>query len=237
MTMENGTIVEWYIDDGAHVTAGQAVYKLETEKLETDVEAEADGLLHQVAAAGSTLLPGAVVGWLLADGEAPPDSGAPPAAAPAVPVGGATSSDGNGKGAVGPAAAVSTPGGRVAATPNARRLAADHGIDLATIAGTGPGGRITGDDVTTAITAGPTAPSGRVAATPNARRLAADHGIDLATIAGTGPGGRITGDDVTTAITAGPTSTGDDAEAEAAVDAAPPPSPVIRRLAEQRGVI
>ena len=209
MTMTEGTVAEWLVPDGAPVRAGDIVYRLETEKIEFQVEAEADGILRHAVPAGTTLPPGSVVGYILAPGEAPP-AGAP---APA------------------PAAAAGAPGvpappppppapGHVAASPAARRLAAELGVPLETVLGTGPGGRITEEDVHRAHAAAarpaapPASPSPAPAepspATPVARALARELGIDLAAVRGTGPGGRITKEDVEAAAAARP--------------AAPPPS-------------
>ncbi|WP_278286783.1 lipoyl domain-containing protein [Tepidiforma thermophila] len=76
MTMTEGTVAEWLVPDGAPVRAGDIVYRLETEKIEFQVEAEADGILRHAVPAGTTLPPGSVVGYILAPGEAPP-AGAP----------------------------------------------------------------------------------------------------------------------------------------------------------------
>ena len=66
MTMEDGTLVEWLVPDGTAVTVGQPLFHMVTEKLDCDVEAEADGILRHVVAVDTTLDPGGVVGlsWL-----------------------------------------------------------------------------------------------------------------------------------------------------------------------------
>ncbi|GIW18062.1 MAG: dihydrolipoamide acetyltransferase component of pyruvate dehydrogenase complex [Tepidiforma sp.] len=193
MTMTEGTVAEWLVPDGAPVRAGDIVYRLETEKIEFQVEAEADGILRHAVPAGATLPPGAVVGWILAPGEAPP------AGAPAAPLPAAEAA---------PAAPASVPPpppaeGRLAASPAARRLAADLGVPLDAVLGTGPGGRVTEEDVRrahAALAAAPAPPAAPPAeppaATPVARALARELGIDLAAVRGTGPGGRITKEDV-----------------------------------------
>lgn len=216
MTMEEGTVAEWLVPDGAEVQAGQPVYRLETEKIEMEVEAEAAGTVRHVVASGTTLPPGAVVGYLLAAGERMPEG--VPAAAP-VEAGTAP-----GMAAPPPAPTHRLDGDRVPASPIARRMAAEAGLDLATIAGTGPGGRITEADVVAAREqkgAAPppppaTAAREEVAASPIARRLAAELGVDLSTIAGTGPGGRITKEDVESAAAAKPASARQPATAPAA---------------------
>lgn len=191
MTMVEGTVAAWRLPDGAQVTPGQIVYSLETEKITFEVEAEASGILRRLVPEGTALPPGSVVAYILAPGEAlSVGTGPVPAAAP-------------------PAASASTyplehqgEGGRIAASPIARRVAREAGLDLAQISGSGPGGRITEQDVLaaqakpTSVTVAATAPSTGITASPLARRLAEQRGIDLSTVRGSGPGGRITREDV-----------------------------------------
>jgi pyruvate dehydrogenase E2 component (dihydrolipoamide acetyltransferase) len=205
MTMKDGTVTRWLVPDGADVAQGQPVYLLTTEKVETEVEADASGTLHHAVPEGTTLDAGATVGWLLGPGESPPE-GATAAAAPASvapPPGGAPA---------GPAGAAARNGARLKVSPNARRVARELGVDVTGLAGTGPGGRIVSEDVEAAAAAppaaapaaarsaeapAPPAPTGVVS--PLARRLADQLDVDLAVVAGTGPGGRITTDDVRSA--------------------------------------
>lgn len=142
LTMEEGTITEWFADDGTTITVGQPVLRIETDKTETDVEAAATGRLHRVGQVGETFACGDRIGWFLADGEDAPagapsgaavTTAAPPAAA-ATPVVNA------------PAAAVVNTG-RIVASPLTKRLAIERSIDLRTIRGTGPGGRIVAADL------------------------------------------------------------------------------------------
>ena len=83
LTMEEGTITEWFADDGDTVEAGAALLRIETDKTETDVEAAASGRLHRVGQVGDTFACGELIGWFLADGEQAPAAGpsAPVAAA------------------------------------------------------------------------------------------------------------------------------------------------------------
>ena len=212
LTMTEGTITEWVAEAGATVTKGSVVMTIETDKVEEEVSAEGDGIVFHTAAAGETLEPGEIVGWLLADGETPPDGSAAPAPveeaapAPVEEVAPAPVEE------VAPApveetseAAATEPQtetteqeateGRVLSSPNARRVAAEQGIDLASVKGTGPGGRITTEDLPNAPDT-PAPQTGRILSSPNARRVAAEQGIDLASVKGTGPGGRITSEDV-----------------------------------------
>ena len=69
LTMTEGTITEWVVDAGQKVEKGSVVMLIETDKVEAEVEADADGIVQYVASVGDTLEPGEVVGWLLADEE------------------------------------------------------------------------------------------------------------------------------------------------------------------------
>ncbi|MBE0610515.1 MAG: E3 binding domain-containing protein, partial [Dehalococcoidia bacterium] len=122
MTMTEGSVAEWYVPDGGSVEKGKPLYRMETEKIELEVEADASGVARHVVPAGTTLEPGGLIAYILAPGEAPPAGLAPGSATPAA-------------------------GERVLASPIARRLARESGISLGTVAGTGPSGRITEADV------------------------------------------------------------------------------------------
>ena len=136
MTMEEGTVTEWIAADGATVAVGEVVYNLETDKLETEVEAEAAGVLHHIAEPGATHECGTVVGWILSDGEEPPAIARQQTAA--VRQGPHVAEE------AGPAGAQP---GRVIASPKARRLARELNVDLVAVTGTGPGARIVSEDV------------------------------------------------------------------------------------------
>jgi len=200
MNMTEGVVEEWYIPDGGTVAVGDMIYRLETEKVNLDVDAEAAGIVKHMVDEGVTMKPGEVVGYIFAAGEAIPDdlrkSGAGAAEQAA-----ATASQ--------PAAPAPTPiasaargdGDRILSSPAARRLARELGVDIAELAGTGPGGRIVEADVSAAAAAGvSTERGGR--SSPMARKVARELGVDLAGVAGTGPGGRITKEDVEAAARA-----------------------------------
>ena len=193
MTMVEGTITEWYQQSGDAVQTGDLLFAFETEKVNYEVQAEAEGTLHILVAATETVDAGAVVAQILAAGEEPapvaaPAAAPPPAAAPAPDAG--------------PASGAPSEAGR--ASPAVKRLAASHGLDLATIRGSGVGGRILRTDVeeAAAAAAAPPAPAGPVKASPAAKRLAREHDLDLAGLTGSGPGGRIVAEDVEAALAA-----------------------------------
>ena len=182
LTMEEGTVEEWLVADGAVITVGMPLLRLATDKIDVDVEAEADGILARAVPDGATLEPGSVLGWLLASGESAPNGVAPsaptsdPLQSDAVVITTMPANNHND---------VSQSGGRAFISPNARRVAQEMQVDLARVSGTGPGGRILSEDVVEAASntnpdAGNIRP-GKVIS-PLARRDARDAGIDPAEI-------------------------------------------------------
>lgn len=227
LTMQEGVIGEWVAEAGQRIGLGDVLLRLETDKVDVDVEAEAEGILATSAKAGDVLPVGAVIGWLLGDGEQAPNGVAAPATTDAVVDDTAS--------AVASAAPVSADGTRLKASPNARRVAAASNVDLAAVRGTGPGGRIVSEDVEEFLVASPTpgspAPmtvaseptiiaeatvSESTASEPNSaagqfvgpliRRRAAELGVDLTRLVGTGIGGRVTKADVENAAAPQPVS-------------------------------
>ena len=157
MTMTEGTVEEWYVEDGAEVAAGALLYRLETEKVNLDVDAESAGTVRHLAAQGDTRAPGDVIGFIFAPGEEIPDvlptpTAGPPgnAPAPGMPQEVADTA---------PGAASRAPqrgADRRPASPAARKLAQELGVRLDVVEGTGPKGRITREDVERAAEAGQT---------------------------------------------------------------------------------
>jgi len=80
LTMQEGVIEEWVVAPGTQVSPGDILIRIGTDKVDADVEAEDSGRFHPAVQAGVTLPPGALVGWLLAEGEEPPSVGTPQAA-------------------------------------------------------------------------------------------------------------------------------------------------------------
>jgi 2-oxoglutarate dehydrogenase E1 component len=134
-SVTEGTILEWTVKVGDVVNEGDTVVEISTDKVDMELPAPASGTITEILAEeGDTVTVGQVIARMRTGAGAPAGK---PAAAP--------SSDGKAAAAPAPAAAPSADG--VAATPVARRVAAVEGIDLATVKGTGPRGRITKDDV------------------------------------------------------------------------------------------
>ena len=133
-SMEEGTIVQWLVAEGDAVTEGQPIVEVETDKATVTYESELDGTVLAInAAVGDSVAVGAVIA-LVGDGNGGPADTAVRATR-ATGTGGATDS----------ASAVSSR--RVKASPLARRIAGELGIDLATLAGSGPYGRVIRVDV------------------------------------------------------------------------------------------
>ena len=204
MTMTEGMVSEWFIADGAEVKKGEMLYALETEKVNLDVDAEADGTVKHLVEAGVTLEPGDVVGYIFAQGESIPDvlpgaTSQPEVVESAEPVAVESAAP------MAVEAAVSE--GFVKASPAAKRLAKELDVNYLALQGTGPGGRIVEADVQSAAS-GQTASqqpavaaiqsqsSANIKASPLARRIAEQRAIDLSQVRGTGPGGRIVQSDV-----------------------------------------
>ena len=144
-TMERGKVVEWYVPEGGEVIEGVPLFAVETDKAVVDVEAPAGGVLLRIDAPVNEEYPvGATLAWIGDAGESLPDRADEAVAAPA---------------------AVS---GEQRVTPVARRLAERHGVDAGRIEGTGPGGRVTKEDVRRAIDAGTAPASGEKASRPPA---------------------------------------------------------------------
>ena len=256
LTMEEGTIAEWLADDGAIVEAGSPVLRIETDKTETDVEAASSGTLKQIGQVGDTFACGEQIGWFLADGE---DAPASVSAAPAVAAAGSSpagaSADPAATVASEPAPAPITRGGRIIASPFARRLASERGIDLARVRGTGPGGRIVAADLDEPLApalapvasgaAGVSLGAGRPA-TGAARQLADLLGVDLNTVEVCPTDGRITREMVAMHVRARLDQVPVPAVARPTAPSAPAPTPLppalqtptsVKRLSGMRGTI
>ena len=151
MAQETGKLVSWKKQEGEQVRKGEMLLEVETDKAVVEIEAAGDGVLAGVTAKEGDVVPvGQTIAWLLKAGEALPTKGGAPAqsgrkmdTAPAAAPAAATQP------AVEPASAA---GARI--SPKARRLAREHGVDIATLRGSGPGGEILADDILKAA-AGP----------------------------------------------------------------------------------
>ena len=152
-TMEEGTLAKWLVKEGDEVKSGDIIAEIETDKATMEFEAVDEGKLGKILVAEGTagVKVNTPIAVLLEEGESADDIGAAPAAkaearpeaatAEAAPAATAAAV------APAPAAPKSAAGGRIFASPLARRIAAEKGIDLAGVTGSGPHGRIVKADV------------------------------------------------------------------------------------------
>ncbi len=195
--MHEGKVVRWLKKEGEEVTRGDVIAEIETDKATVEYEAYTGGIMAKIVAEEGVAIPvGGLIAVMTDPGEAIPEDILTDAAitatadAAAAPVAVETPAP---EAAAAPAAS----DGEVRASPLARRLAKQRGVDLAGITGTGPGGRIIEADIPEQGAAAAAASSnGYIKASPLAKRLARERGIDLAVLSGTGPGGRIIEADV-----------------------------------------
>jgi pyruvate dehydrogenase E2 component (dihydrolipoamide acetyltransferase) len=155
--MESGTIVRWLKAEGEPVTKGEPLFELDTDKVTQEVEAEAAGVLLKIAVAEGEVPVGQTVAFIGAEGEDVPDAAA---AAPAAAKEETKASEPEPAPAVEAPqdAAVASGNGRIKASPLARRIARERGVELTAIRGTGPDGRIVAEDVERAEAGAPAAP-------------------------------------------------------------------------------
>jgi pyruvate dehydrogenase E2 component (dihydrolipoamide acetyltransferase) len=180
-TMEEGTLAKWHVKEGDKVSSGDILAEIETDKATMEFEAVDEGVIGKIVIAEGTegVKVNAVIAVLLEDGESASDIGsvsAAPAAAAAAPKEEAAAP----AAAVSPAPAASAAKdeNRIFATPLARRIAADKGLDLSAIAGSGPHGRIVKADVENATAAPKAAAPAAAASAAPATAMASDPSSD-----------------------------------------------------------
>ncbi|RME80413.1 MAG: 2-oxo acid dehydrogenase subunit E2 [Caldilineae bacterium] len=217
-TVEEVTIIDWLVDDGAPVEKGQEVLEIETDKATFAVEAPAAGYLHRGPYAVGDVVPVLEAVAVIGDKDevfsapARSDKAAPREVADTGP---ATTDEARPIPAILPVTEVAA-GERVFASPRARRLAERKGVDMRLVTPSGPGGRIIERDVLAFL-------EQRPGVSPVARRLAEEAGINVWELQGTGPGGRVTRRDVERALASPrPVAAPEPAAAPATVPTPPP---------------
>ncbi len=158
--MQSGRIVKWLKNEGDRVEKGEALLEIESEKTSFELEAEASGILSNVTAKEGDEVPiGTAIAYILQPGEEAPQAAKPPPAAgkEAAPAAKAE------KPSPAPAKPQAKPG-EVKASPLARNIAREYNVDLTQVTGTGPGGRITKEDILRFVEAGTAAPTAAPAA-------------------------------------------------------------------------
>lgn len=219
-TMTEGTLAKWLIGEGDTVNSGDVIAEIETDKATMEVEAVEEGKLGKILVAEGTegVAVNNVIALLLEEGE---DEAA---------LAGVDISSGS---AAAPAPEEAAPSNEVLTSPTARRLAAQEGVDLSGVTGTGPNGRIVKSDVEAAMAggtpvsaaAGSSSSNDRIMASPLARRMASQAGLDLAGLTGTGPNGRIVKIDIEAAIAGGGATVAAPAPTAAPTTVAPAAAP------------
>jgi pyruvate dehydrogenase E2 component (dihydrolipoamide acetyltransferase) len=195
LTVEKGKILKWLKKEGDTVAKGDSLYEVEADKVTTEVESPASGILRKILIPEGVEVPILTVVAVITDEKeklpekylmmvtARPEK----MDAPKLPR------------IQEPSVFVTSGPTEIKAPPAARKLAKDRGIDLLSICGSGPGGTVLVKDVESFLATGGQA-GARVLATPTARKLAEREGMALASVKGTGVSGRVMKTDVMEAI-------------------------------------
>ena len=216
MAQETGKVLRWLKAPGDSVRKGEPIVEIETDKVTVEIESPASGVLRDVTAQEGDVVPvGQTIALIVEAGAATPA----PVARPAAPV---------------VARTAPSPEVTVRASPLAKKIADEQGIDLAHVKATGP--RIQKADVLAHLaTRQQTGPvNGQSAhltpASPKARRLATERGLDIAELRGSGPGGAVLAGDVPAAI---PSPAAEKGRVGGKVEAAPTVGTVWRIMADR----
>lgn len=185
MDMKEGRLIRWLKEIGDHVEKDEPIMEIETDKITMEAEAPATGILLAKLIDDETTVPVLqTIGYIGQPGEKIPDAPVAAADTPAAaPVETAAET-------AAPASKLPVLNGSVAATPYAKKLAAEKGVELAAVIASGPAGEVRASDVLAA------AQSGAVNATALAKKYAEVNGVDLSAVSGTGHDGKIRKNDV-----------------------------------------
>lgn len=210
MAMETGTVIQWFKSVGEYVESGEPLLEIETDKVSMEVEAEVSGyLLSTLREPGEVVPVIETIGYLGEKGETPPAASAAtdapteaaedekPREASSRETGDTESHTAEGT-TEAPRHSVPTVSaeGRIPATPAAKRLAGERGVDLSTVTASGAHGEVRLRDVESAAQGRGTP----AAASPLARKVAEGEGLNLSDLEGSGPGGRVMRRDVVKAF-------------------------------------
>ncbi|MBW4848481.1 dihydrolipoamide acetyltransferase family protein [Bacillus safensis] len=192
-TMEVGTLLQWFKEEGDSVEIGEPLFEIMTDKINIEVEAYDDGIfLKKYYEADDQIPVNAVIGYI---GEANEQVPSEPPAQSEEDSSGSSESASSDTASSSSTEAPKTPNEKVRATPAARKTAKDHHVPIHEVSGTGPKGRVQKRDVEAAVHSNEK--DQRVS--PLAEKVAAREGIDLANVAGSGAHGKIMKSDVTAA--------------------------------------
>jgi len=183
MAQETGKVIRWLKTPGSRVEKGEPIVEIETDKITVEIESPAAGVLRDVTAREGDVVPvGRTIAVIAEEAAAPAATASAPESPP-----------------VSRGAEEGVPGAPVKASPLARKLAEQHGVDIAQIRTRS--GRVEKADVLAYVERARGAGNGArlMAASPKARRLAAERGVDVTAVRGSGPGGAVLASDVETA--------------------------------------
>lgn len=190
MDMKEGRLIRWLKEIGDHVEKDEPIMEIETDKITMEAEAPATGiLLAKFIEDGTTVPVLQTIGYIGQPGEKIPDAPVAADTPAAAPVETAAET-------AAPAPKLPVLNGSVAATPYAKKLAAEKGVELTAVTASGPAGEVRASDVLAA------AQSGAVNATALAKKYAEVNGVDLSAVSGTGHDGKIRKNDVLNAAPA-----------------------------------
>jgi pyruvate dehydrogenase E2 component (dihydrolipoamide acetyltransferase) len=156
--MESGTIVRWLKSEGEPVQKGEPLFELDTDKVTQEVEAEAAGVLLKIAVSEGEVPVGKTVAFIGAEGEDVPEVAAAADETSGTRYQPAVEAEPTVERQVPGTGLSDSSNGRIKASPLARRIARERGIELSGIRGTGPDGRIVAEDVERAEAGAPAAP-------------------------------------------------------------------------------
>jgi pyruvate dehydrogenase E2 component (dihydrolipoamide acetyltransferase) len=166
MAQETGKVISWLKQEGETVAKGEPLLEIETDKAVMEIESPGEGILAAVKAqAGAEVPVGQTIAWIVQPGETPPADEAPVAS------GRKTSTTVHSSATV-PAATSTQPAADIRTSPKARRLAAERGVDLGQVRGSGPGGEILASDILAAAESKATAPPVVDSSSPISRLMA-----------------------------------------------------------------
>lgn len=204
-TMEEGTITKWLKKEGDKVEKGEPLLEVMTDKANMEVEAPESGVLLKIVASENAIVPVHDMIAVIGNPGEPIDEllEKPSSTAPTAVTVELTSAPAVGSAPAVAAQSSSKPSdGKVIASPRAKKIASEKGLDISLLSGkgTGPGGRIVEKDIISYLANVPVAP--RV--TSLAGKVAADMGVELSSLTGTGLGGKVTRNDVLRSMTSKP---------------------------------
>ncbi|WP_077302151.1 dihydrolipoamide acetyltransferase family protein [Virgibacillus pantothenticus] len=190
-TMSVGTLLQWFKEAGDYVEVGEPLFEIMTDKINIEVESYEEGtLLKKYAQVDEDVPVNAVIGYIGEKGEEVPEQ--PPVYSgegieDTVPETTSEKEESENDQNL-----LNQDQGKIRATPAAKRVAAEHNVDLSSIRGIGPEGRIQEQDVRDSLD------QKRVLSTPLAGKIAIENNLDIGAIAGTGARGKIVKSDVLT---------------------------------------